>query len=121
MTPRFLSRKQAAAFCGLSLWSFDLHVRPALTVKKIGRLVRFLPEDLEAWAVTQKDGPSVVVRRVASTTSVSRTAESSNDPLANAIAARLKKRRLASTQTTSNGKHLSVVPDGAAAGRSRSS
>jgi predicted DNA-binding transcriptional regulator AlpA len=54
------SRREAAAFCGVSLPTFDQYVRPQLTAKTIGRRVLFRLADLEAW-VESDDGAAIAV------------------------------------------------------------
>ena len=45
-----ISRDEAAALCGVSLSTFDRHVRQALIAKRIGSRVLFDAEDVRAWA-----------------------------------------------------------------------
>lgn len=42
-----LSREESAAYCRVSLRTFDVHVRPALTPKRIGRRVLFAESELQ--------------------------------------------------------------------------
>jgi excisionase family DNA binding protein len=53
-----LSSTEAARFLGVSLRSFHQHVRSGLQAVRIGRSVRFFPEDVRAWADRQKGGDS---------------------------------------------------------------
>jgi predicted DNA-binding transcriptional regulator AlpA len=51
MTSPLRSRREAAAFCHVSVDTFDAHVRPALPPpKKIGRRLFWLQSWLDQWA-----------------------------------------------------------------------
>lgn len=64
---KLLTKREAAAFCRVSLAAFDSHVRPTLSPKRIGRRVLFLQEDLEAWAESpSRDGKTKPGRSPAS-------------------------------------------------------
>lgn len=50
---QLLTRREAAAYCGVSLSTFSLHVRPGLTPKRVGRRVLFRRSDVELWLSLQ--------------------------------------------------------------------
>ncbi len=50
-----LTRAEAAAFCRVSVDSFDAHVRPELPELGVGRRVLFRRVDVEAWAANPDD------------------------------------------------------------------
>ena len=52
------TRAEAAAYLKVSVRAFDAHVRPDLTPIRVGRCVRFLQRDVEAWADRTRDGDS---------------------------------------------------------------
>ncbi len=95
-----VKRPEAARFCRMSVQTFDAHVRPRLTEKRVGRLLFFLRSELEEWAASPEAGSSANVRRVTRTQSVSGAlAERLKDPRAQAIRLRLVEKRPASTPT----------------------
>jgi excisionase family DNA binding protein len=52
------TRAEAAKFLGVSVTTFDQHVRRQLPELKVGRLPRFRSEDLEAWLLERASGGS---------------------------------------------------------------
>jgi hypothetical protein len=58
VTPRLLSREDAAAYLGAGLTYFDDEIRPSLTVLRHGRKVVFDREELDRWVERQKAGVS---------------------------------------------------------------
>jgi hypothetical protein len=50
--PGFLTRDQAAKFCGVHVDTFDAHVRPNLEMLREGRKLFVSKASLEAWALT---------------------------------------------------------------------
>lgn len=58
MTKLLLDRREAAALMGVSVRSFDRHIRPALPIVQVGGLPRWILADLTAWADRAKDGCS---------------------------------------------------------------
>ena len=49
--PLLITRAEAAALLGVSVKSFDQHVRPQLATVQVGRLPRFRRAEVEAWIV----------------------------------------------------------------------
>lgn len=89
-----VSRREAARMCGVSLGTFDLHVRPELAEKKIGRLVAFKQAELEAWAAREpepKAEPVAAPRRTY--TAVSAPVVDMNDPKVRETLERLRASR----------------------------
>lgn len=50
-----LTRKAAALHVGVSLQTFERHVRPSVRPIRVGRRVLFHPDDLDAWIEAQRD------------------------------------------------------------------
>lgn len=48
MTPRVLTREQAAAYLQIAVTAFDKHARPLLTPVRWGKAIRFDVRDLDA-------------------------------------------------------------------------
>lgn len=86
-----LSRPQSAALLGISLRTFDAHVRHKVPAVRIGGRVLFAREDLLQWLDTRKAGGSGGRKVVRRTASISVPAvNASNDPRAAAILSRLR-------------------------------
>jgi predicted DNA-binding transcriptional regulator AlpA len=84
-----LSRVEAARKCGVSLSTFDTHVRPFVPTVKVGRNPRFLESDLDAWLTrTEPNAPGG--QRKATKRGRRRATETVLDPKALAILDRLK-------------------------------
>jgi excisionase family DNA binding protein len=58
VTSPLLTRVEAAAFLGVSLRTFALHVQSELQTVRVGRCVRIRREALDAWVAKQEDGCS---------------------------------------------------------------
>lgn len=99
----WLTRKEAADFCRVSLVTFDVRVASRLTPARIGGRVLFNRRDINEWLGTQKAGDSAK-KRVAKRTSYASASpvSVSSDPRALEIRTRLRRPRSASTPTQSS-------------------
>jgi hypothetical protein len=93
-SPGALSRREAAAFCGISLRTFDLRVQPNVPRINIGRRVLFHREDLIKWQEVTKVGSSWSIEEPASGSSGSRIRDAAlTSRRASEILAELRRRR----------------------------
>jgi len=57
--PDVMSRTEVAAYCRVSLRTFDSHIQPFLPAARIGRRVLFLRADVLAWIESKARSTSV--------------------------------------------------------------
>lgn len=85
-----LSRVDAARKCGVSLSTFDTHVRPFIPSNKVGAHPRFLESDLDDWLSRQEPTKSPAGRKLPTRRGRRHTTETVLDPKALAILNRIK-------------------------------
>lgn len=74
---------------GVSLDAFDDHVRPTLPGVRIGARVRFLREDLDAWAKTHREAPSEDLRNLPCASAAGSGTTDSRSPASGTLARRV--------------------------------
>src|SRR5665213_3508684 len=100
LSPRLVSRDEAAEYTGVSLTTFKEHVQPRLRVVEIGRRVLFDVQELDKWVEEQKVSVSGGPAIPRPPTSVSRTPGIvSSSRRANEILDELRKKPHKSTLT----------------------
>ena len=97
-----VTKREAAAFCRVSLRTFEREVQGQVPAVRIGSRVLFDREDLRRWLDELKGLRSTGIRAAVSTTSASPTmAAASMSPRASEIVARLAERQRRCTPTSS--------------------
>src|SRR5262245_15417825 len=94
-----LTRREAAAFCRVSLRTFERYVLPRIARVRLGGRFFFMKGDLTRWLEQQKVGSSLATRATVSTVSASRTpVVASSSRREREILSRLRAKRRGSTR-----------------------
>src|SRR5579884_3948014 len=95
-----LTKVEAAAFCRISIRSFERLVQPHTRTVALGSRVLFFEEDIRQWLEQLRDGSSSAIPARRYSSSGSRTlAVGSTSPRATEILAQLRAKRAGSTPT----------------------
>ena len=94
-----LTKREAAAFCRVSLRTFERFVQARLPAVQIGARVFFASEDLQRWVDGQRSGVSTCERQAGLALALRRMAETRLSPQESEILAALRRRQHRAART----------------------